>query len=201
MASDATPQSTNSKRFSRREMVGWGVGIGLGILGLLGVQEIFNDDEERPPIIVGNGSVLIGIQEPDKDTDLRGTWERVPDSAEWHHAVTGKKVTKSLRAAVYFSNTAGCSKPRKTSSVTITYAYGADDQGNELTNVVRIYVQAGGGLRLDPGDASVDEGDRTLLTITRNGAGQLRSVAFDSGDPCTFTPGSGLVRLQQKKTQ
>ena len=209
----ASPETFKDERPAKRQgnLVELAPFIGVSLLlgGLLtfGVLQFLQnraDDDERPPVIVRNGSVHIEVTHPASDGD-KGKFEKKSDT-EWLHKHTGKggpsKFTVVLTGLVTSTEcptTNFSAYPVRRATLTYTYngndyPLGLDIDGSDL----RFTTRAGASVERPTGQdfiIRIDSGARLKsISLWRKKKGDADETTVS----CTLGANSEIVIVQRK---
>jgi hypothetical protein len=159
-------------------------------------------DNDRPPIIVSDGSVHLRVIAKDRGrgtNQSRGEWK--PDGNLWFHDHGGPAAMNLAVNVLYGSGDSGCDNPESdfiVRELEVTYTTTSDTSGKAKFRVFidAPNVNAAGRLAV-ASTATKDMNVKFWLDV--GGAGdQLESVAFPSlGATCKLTPGKSQIHIYQ----
>lgn len=170
--------------------------VALGALGAWIADRIFGGgDEERPPIIVMNGSVRVFAEYPDDKHEEKGSWiEEKDDQGRgkgWYRHHHKNKKTDKFRVSVF---NGACDVNALRAPITITYGQPTGDASSVEFRVVDGFVE------FDPKGAKVTVENTDASSLTLDTVGTIRSVESGQGGSCTFAAGSQpVIRIVQNK--
>jgi hypothetical protein len=157
-------------------------------------------DDDRPPIIVSDGSVHLRAVAKDRGPGTnqeRGQWKQ--QGGQWFHDHGGPKAKNLLVNVMNGSGGADCDNPDhdfKVRTMTVTYTNGMVDTPFKVF-IENPTTTNPGQLMTDPTTAAVDPNLPFWLTVGTT-ADHLKSVTFTSlGITCALAPGTGQIHIYQ----
>jgi hypothetical protein len=175
-----------------------GIAILAAIAGAL-IHDAIRDDEDRPPIIVQNGTVF--FQPAHAIQGDWGRWEPIGGSGSWKYVNDIADGPTRLETSAFNGTCNG--NGWRNSSLTITYTY-TDPMGGTTDWQVDVRV-TGNALQVDPKSGqsgTYTAGPPPRLNFGAEPGVHLKSVSTMGGNPasdgCVFTSGIPIIQIDQK---
>jgi hypothetical protein len=175
----------------------------IGAAALLsgGCQPQPGSDDDRPPIIVSDGSIhlrAVGKDAGAGTNHQRGSW--TTEGGQWVHDHGGPKARHLLVNVLYGSGSADCGNPEhvfKVRELTVTFT----DAMTSADTAFRIFVEDPNGTApgrlMTNASGTVDPNVPFWLNVGAAGD-RLKSVAFPSLNvTCTLEAGKGQIHIYQ----
>lgn len=186
---------------SVRKIIVFGGLIGAAALLSGGCQPRPGSDDDRPPIIVSDGSIhlrAVGKDAGAGTNHQRGSWKQ--DGGQWFHDHGGPKARHLLVNVLYGAGSADCEDPEhvfKVRELTVTFT----DAMTSADTAFKIFVEDPNGTTpgrlMTNANGTVDPKVPFWLNVGAAGD-RLKSVAFSSLNvTCTLEAGKGQIHIYQ----